>query len=39
MTPAFPLMSMFMGLVGRVLLAVGLYYMGKALWYTLRRGR
>ena len=39
MTPAFPIMSMFMGLMGRVLLAIGLYYMGKGLWITIRGRR
>lgn len=37
MTPAFPIMGMFMGLLGRVLLAIGLYYIHKAMWITLRR--
>jgi len=36
MVPAFPMMELFMGLMGRLLLAIGLYYMGKALWITLR---
>jgi len=36
MIPAFPIMGLFMGLMGRILLAIGLYYMGKALWLTLR---
>ena len=35
--PPFPIMNMFMALMGRVLLAIGLYYMGKGLWLTLRR--
>lgn len=37
MSPAFPIMGMFMGLMGRFLLAIGLYYLGKATWVTLRR--
>lgn len=37
MVPAFPIMGLFMGLMGRILLAIGLYYMGKAAWLTFRR--
>jgi len=37
MTPVFPIMGLLMGLLGRFLLAIGLYYMGKAMWITLRR--
>ena len=39
MVPAFPIMGLFMGLLGRFLLAVGLYYMGKAMCLTLRGRR
>jgi len=37
MNPIVPIMGMLMSLIGRLLLAIGLYYMGKALWLTFRR--
>lgn len=37
MIPAFPIMELFLGLMIRMLLTIGLYYIGKALWITLRR--
>ena len=39
MAPAFPIMFQLMGLMGRFLLVISLYYLGKGLWLTIRRRR
>lgn len=37
MVPVFPIMGLLMGLLGRFLLAIGLYYLGRSMWTHLRR--
>jgi len=39
MVPVLPIMGIMMGLLGRSLLAISLYYLGKAAWLTFRRRR
>lgn len=35
MIPVFPIMGLLMGLLGRILLAISLCYIGKGLWLWL----
>lgn len=36
MVPTFPIMGMLMGLLGRILLALSFYYLGKGFWLWLK---
>ena len=37
MVPTFPIMGILVRCMGYLLLALGLYYLGKAAWLTFRR--